>query len=158
MIKISKRCHVRIEREKKKLIPKNFSIHSLWSLWLDFINVLRADFTCPDPKCVKLTVKFFVLSGSTSTKAAHKMLVKLTLCHVTLDEYLHVCTQLNSDISVLRDNLRSNKVLEIMHSLTCPWLFEVGIVLFVSRYVLSNVTANFFCKPISRFLLLLKIY
>jgi len=48
---------------------------------LNFINVLRTAFTLSDPKSVKdtydLTV-FFTLSGSTSVKAAHKTLVKLT--------------------------------------------------------------------------------
>ena len=48
---------------------------------LNFINVLRADFTHADPKSAKKTVKsssFFALSGSASIKAARRMLVKLT--------------------------------------------------------------------------------
>jgi len=52
-----------------------------WHPGLNFINVLYTAFTRSDPKSVKKTVKlsiFFMLSGSTSVKAAHKMLVKLT--------------------------------------------------------------------------------
>jgi len=46
---------------------------------LNFINVLRTAFTLADPK--KDTddlIVFFTLWGSTSTKAAHRRLVKLT--------------------------------------------------------------------------------
>jgi len=50
---------------------------------LNFINVLHAAFTLADPKSVKrywwLNWIFFTLLGSTSVKAAHKTLVKLTL-------------------------------------------------------------------------------
>ncbi len=48
---------------------------------LNFINDLRTAFTLVDPKSIKdtddLTV-FFMLSGSTSAKAVHRMLMKLT--------------------------------------------------------------------------------
>ncbi len=48
---------------------------------LNFINVLCTAFTPADPKSIKdtndLTV-FFMLLGSTCTKAAHRTLVKLT--------------------------------------------------------------------------------
>jgi len=47
----------------------------------NFINVLRAAFTCTDTKSAKKTVKsssFFTLSGSVSVKAACRMLMKLT--------------------------------------------------------------------------------
>ncbi len=51
------------------------------SFGLNFINVLSAAFTCADPKSEKdnddLTV-FFTLLVSTSSKAACKMLMKLT--------------------------------------------------------------------------------
>ncbi len=48
---------------------------------LNFINVLLTAFTLPDPKSVKKTVKlsiFFTLWGSTSVKAVHRTLMKLT--------------------------------------------------------------------------------
>ena len=48
---------------------------------VNFINVLRAAFTCADPKSAKKTVKsssFLALSGSASVKAARRMLMKLT--------------------------------------------------------------------------------
>ena len=47
----------------------------------NFTNVLRAAFTRANPKSAKKTVKlssFFALLGSTSAKAAHRTLVKLT--------------------------------------------------------------------------------
>jgi len=49
---------------------------------VNFINILRAAFWRTDPKSAKNTVKqsvFFALLGSTHAKAAHKMLMKLTL-------------------------------------------------------------------------------
>ncbi len=50
---------------------------------LNFIDVLHTAFTLADPESVKrcwwLDCIFFTLSGSTSVKASHKMLVKLTL-------------------------------------------------------------------------------
>jgi len=49
---------------------------------VNFINVLRAAFTQPDPKSAKNTIKlsvFFALLGSACIKTAQKMLMKLTL-------------------------------------------------------------------------------
>jgi len=49
---------------------------------VNFINILRAAFLHTDPKSAKNTVKqsvFFALLGSPNAKAAHKMLMKLTL-------------------------------------------------------------------------------
>jgi len=49
--------------------------------WVDFINILRAAFTCPDLNSTNNTVKqsvFFALLGSARVKAVHKMLVKST--------------------------------------------------------------------------------
>ena len=55
------------------------------SLGVNFTNVLRAAFTHANPKSAKkllnLTV-FFALLGSEQIKAAHRMLVKLTLVHL----------------------------------------------------------------------------
>ncbi len=51
---------------------------------LNFINVLRTAFTLVDPKSVKkqLSHKYlFTLSGSTSVKAVHRTLMKLTPGH-----------------------------------------------------------------------------
>ncbi len=48
---------------------------------LNFINVLHTAFMRAYPRSIKKTVKlsiFFTLSGSTSVKAASKILVKLT--------------------------------------------------------------------------------
>jgi len=49
---------------------------------LNVINILGAVFVHADPKSAKKTVKlsfFFVLLGSACVKAAHRMLMKLTL-------------------------------------------------------------------------------
>jgi len=49
---------------------------------VNFINILWATFTPADPKSAKKTVKlsiFFALLGSALAKAAHRMLMKLTL-------------------------------------------------------------------------------
>jgi len=51
-------------------------------LGVDFTNILRAAFTCADPKSAKKTVKlnsFIALLVSAHVKAACKTLVKLTL-------------------------------------------------------------------------------
>ncbi len=48
---------------------------------VNFTNILRAAFTCVDPKSAINTVKssaFFALLGSLLVKAVRKMLVKLT--------------------------------------------------------------------------------
>ena len=48
---------------------------------VNFINVLQATFTCADPEIAKKTVKSsscFALLGSSSVKAAHRTLMKLT--------------------------------------------------------------------------------
>ena len=71
----------------------------LWSVYFDhyipgvnFINVLRADFTLTDPKIAKRSSArrsqkrkklLFALLGSASVKAARRMLVKLTPGHLT---------------------------------------------------------------------------
>ncbi len=49
---------------------------------VNFINILRAAFTCADPKSTKMTVKlsvFVYLSGSALEKADRRMFMKLTL-------------------------------------------------------------------------------
>jgi len=64
-----------------------------WRPGLNFINVLCTAYMHTDPESVKdtddLTV-FFMLSGSTSVKAAHKMLVKLTPNFVQLLKFFNV--------------------------------------------------------------------
>jgi len=48
---------------------------------VNFINVLRAAFTCADPESVKILYNFtvfFMLLGLTCAKAACKTLMKLT--------------------------------------------------------------------------------
>ena len=63
------------------VIMKRELLFLLRSSGVNFINVLRAAFTCTDPKSAKKTVKsssFFALSGSSIVKAALRMLVKLT--------------------------------------------------------------------------------
>jgi hypothetical protein len=56
-------------------------MHKSVTLVVYFINILRTAFTCADPKSVEKTVKlsiFFTLSGSSSIKAVHRILMKLT--------------------------------------------------------------------------------
>ena len=58
-----------------------------YSSGVNFTNILQAAFTHADPKSAKKTVKlssFFALLGSACVKAAHRMLVKLTLAHLML--------------------------------------------------------------------------
>jgi len=66
---------------------------------VNFINALRAPFTCPDPKSAikneNLTV-FFVFLGSACVKASCKTLVKLTPVNLVIltqdpkcSQYLH---------------------------------------------------------------------
>jgi hypothetical protein len=45
---------------------------------VNFINVLRTDFALVDPESVKSHQCLFTLSGSTSVKAVHRMLMKLS--------------------------------------------------------------------------------
>ncbi len=66
-------------------IPFTHAFPSTYVGWLkpglNFINILPTAFTLAYPKSVKKIVKlstFFTLSGSTSIKAARKMLMKLT--------------------------------------------------------------------------------
>jgi len=60
-----------------KLVHKvNFA--NILQAGLNFINVLCTAFTPADPRSVKKFSIFFTLSGSTSVKAVHKSLVKLS--------------------------------------------------------------------------------
>ncbi len=81
---------------------------------VNFINVLQAAFTHTDPKSTKKTVKlsvYFVLLGSERTKAAHRMLMKLTtgICFTNCpsDHCLHCSvspTKLGQNLPVNSNN------------------------------------------------------
>jgi len=71
----------RVDTKSAKRHERLDWIFTLLRSGLNFINILRTAFMCPDPKSVKKTVKLSIyctLLGSTSVKAARKTLVKLT--------------------------------------------------------------------------------
>jgi len=48
--------------------------------WVDFTNIFTESFYCPEPKSAKKTESLIVFFCALCVKAAHIMLVKLTLC------------------------------------------------------------------------------
>ncbi len=79
---------------------------------VNFINVLRATFTRPDPKSAKKTVKlsvFLWLSESGCVKAAHRTLMKLTPA-IKPTERFYALMRVGLAISKLIQLLKKEKI------------------------------------------------